>query len=219
VLRRKLIAAAFAAAPLLLAPLGAAAQAQDKSTSTATTTAPAGAGVTETSGIKFDNELTTSRGNKLVLNGAGTRYKFVIKVYAAGLYLPAKANTLDAVVDTSKPRLFKVVMLRDIDGNELGKLFTDGMQKNSSRDEFMKAIPGTIRMGEIFAERKKLASGDNFTIDWVPGTGSVIAVNGKVVGEPIKEPEFFSSLMKIWMGKSPADANLKEALLGGKPAY
>lgn len=205
-LRRSFIAAAIAAAPLLLTPFGAAAQ------------APA-ANFTETSGIKFDNELTTSRGNKLVLNGAGTRYKFVIKVYAAGLYVPAKVGSLDAVIDTSKPRLFKVVMLRDIDGNELGKLFTDGMQKNASREEFAKAIPGTIRMGEIFAEKKKLASGDNFTIDWVPGTGSVIAINGKVVGEPIKEPEFFSALMKIWMGKSPADANLKEALLGGKPAY
>lgn len=208
-LRRKLIAAVIAAAPLLLAPIGAAAQGP----------APSGAGVTETSGIKFDNELTTARGAKLVLNGAGTRYKFVVKVYAAGLYVPARVSKLEDVVDTSKPRLFKVVMLRDIDGNELGKLFTDGMQKNSSRDEFMKAIPGTIRMGEIFAERKKLSSGDNFTIDWVPGTGSVIAVNGKVIGEPIKEPEFFSSLMKIWMGKSPADANLKEVLLGGKGAY
>lgn len=207
-LRRKLIAAVIAAAPLLLAPIGAAAQGPAQ-----------GAGVTETSGVKFDNELTTSRGAKLLLNGAGTRYKFVVKVYAAGLYVPAKTNKLEEVIDTSKPRLFKVVMLRDIDGNELGKLFTDGMQKNSSRDEFMKAIPGTIRMGEIFAERKKLSSGDNFTIDWVPGTGSVIAVNGKVVGEPIKEPEFFSSLMKIWMGKSPADANLKEVLLGGKGAY
>lgn len=207
-LRRPFLAAAIAAAPLLLAPIGAAAQ-----------TAGASAGFTETSGVKFDNELTTARGNKLVLNGAGTRYKFVVKVYAAGLYVPAKVGTLDAVVDTSKPRLFKVVMLRDIDGNELGKLFTDGMQKNASREEFTKAIPGTIRMGEIFAEKKKLAAGDNFTIDWVPGTGSVIAVNGKVIGEPIKEPEFFSALMKIWMGKSPADANLKEVLLGGKGSY
>ena len=35
-------------------------------------------------------------------------------------------------------------------------------------------------------------------------------VNGKRVGEAIKEPEFFNALMKIWPGKSPADANLKQ---------
>ena len=36
----------------------------------------------------------------------------------------------------------------------------------------------------------------------------------KAAGEPIKEPEFFTALMKIWLGKSPADAQLKNALLG-----
>jgi len=29
--------------------------------------------------------------------------------------------------------------------------------------------------------------------------------------------EFFNALMKIWLGKSPADANLEDALLGAKP--
>ncbi|NCN72209.1 MAG: hypothetical protein GW907_13945, partial [Betaproteobacteria bacterium] len=31
-----------------------------------------------------------------------------------------------------------------------------------------------------------------------------------------KEPEFFAALMSIWLGHSPADFKLKEALLGGK---
>lgn len=173
----------------------------------------AGAGFTETNGVKFDNEIT-HRGAKLLLNGAGTRYKFVVKVYAAGLYVPTRVSTPEQVVDLKQPRLFKVVMLRDIDGNELGKLFTDGMQKNATREEFGRAIPGTIRLGEIFAEHKRLEKGNTFTIDWVPGTGTVISINGKVAGDPIKEPEFFSALMKIWFGNSPADANLKSALLG-----
>jgi hypothetical protein len=206
-LNRRLTLAALAAATLLsTAPLLHAQQAAAPAATAAATT--------ETSGIKFDNEITTSRGAKLLLNGAGTRYKFVVKVYAAGLYMPVRANTVDAVLDLKTPRLFKVVMLRDIDSNELGKLFTDGMQKNASREEFGRAISGTVRMGEIFSERKKLEKGDHFTIEWVPGTGTFITVNNKPAGDPIKEPEFFSSLMKIWFGKSPADANLKDALLG-----
>jgi hypothetical protein len=101
-----------------------------------------------------------------------------------------------------------IVMLREINASELGKLFTRGMEDNASREDFAKAIPGVIRMGEIFAQRKKLTAGEDFSIDWVPG----------VVGEPIKEPEFYSSLMKIWLGKSPADAQLKDALLGRTPS-
>ncbi len=206
-MNRRLTLAAIAALALT-APLAAHAQ-------TAAAPAPS---FTETSGIKFDNEITTSRGTKLLLNGAGTRYKFVVKVYAAGLYMPVHANTVEAVLDLKAPRFFKVVMLRDVDGNELGKLFTDGMQKNSTREEFGKAIAGTIRMGELFADYKKLEKGDSFQIDWVPGAGAFISIKGKPAGDPVKEPEFFSSLMRIWLGKSPADSNLKEALLGANRA-
>ena len=33
------------------------------------------------------------------------------------------------------------------------------------------------------------------------------------MSEPVKQPEFYASLMKIWLGHSPADAALKDALL------
>jgi hypothetical protein len=191
-------AMAAASAALLFAPLAHAAD------------------TTEVSGVKYDNTLQLANA-KLVLNGAGTRYKAIFKVYTAGLYLQAKAATPEAVYAASGPRRMHIVMLRDIDGNELGKLFTRGMQDNATREEFGKSIPGTIRMGEIFAQRKKLNAGDYFTVDWIPGTGTQISVDGKPVGEPIKEPEFYTSLMKIWLGKSPADAHLKDALLGKAP--
>jgi hypothetical protein len=105
-------------------------------------------------------------------------------------------------------------MLRDIDANELGKLFTDGMQKNATREEFGKSIPGTLKLAEVFAARKRLVAGDSFTVDFVPGTGTVIAINGKPATDPIADPVFFTSLMKIWLGTSPADWQLKDALLG-----
>lgn len=170
------------------------------------------ADVTEVGGIKYDNTVTLANA-KLQLNGAGVRYKFV-KVYTAGLYLTGKAATPEAVLAATGPRRMHIVMLREINADELGRLFTKGMEQNASREEFSKVIPGVIKMGEIFAARRKLASGDYFSIDFVPGVGATIVVNGKPAAEPIKEPEFFNALMKIWLGKSPADANLKDALLG-----
>jgi hypothetical protein len=153
-------------------------------------------------------------GKDLVLNGAGTRYKFIIKVYTAGLYLGAKAGTTEAVLAAPGPKRLHVVMLRDIDANELGRLFTRGMQDNSTREEFSKLIAGTLRLADIFSARKKLVAGDNFDVDWVPGTGTTVLVNGKPQAEPIKEPEFYNALLRIWLGSSPADRGLKEALLG-----
>jgi len=166
----------------------------------------------DTSGVKFEPSVALGQ-SRLQLNGAGTRYKFVVKVYAAGLYLQNKAATPEQVLGGGARRLH-IHMLREIDANELGKLFTRGMQDNATREEFAKSIPGTIKMGEIFATRRKLAKDDYFTIDFVPGTGTLISINGKPAAEPIKEPEFFTALMSIWLGRNPADAQLKEALLG-----
>ena len=192
-LRRSLIAAALAL------PLAATAQTLDLS------------------GVKYPPSQTVG-GGALQLNGAGIRYRFVIKVYTAGLYLQAKAATPEAVLAATGPKRLHIVMLRDIDGNELGRLFTRGMQDNASREEFSKSIPGTLRIAEIFAAKKRLSNGESFTVDWVPGVGTVISVNGKTQGDPIKEPEFFNALLRIWLGQQPADAALKSTLLGRSAA-
>jgi len=119
------------------------------------------------------------------------------------------------VVTQSGPKRLSVTMLRDIDAAELGKLLTRGIEDNMGKAALSKLVPGLVRMGEIFAAQKKLLAGDNFLIDWIPGTGTVITVKGVVQGEPFKEPEFFEALMSIWLGPKPADNKLKEALLGG----
>jgi hypothetical protein len=168
-------------------------------------------------GVKY--ERTVQVGNApLQLQGAGVRYKVFFKVYTAGLYLTVKAPTTEAVLAAPGPKRMHIVMLRDIDANELGKLFTKGMEQNSPREEFSKSINGVLRMSDIFSAKKKLTKGEYFSVDWVPGSGTVVMVNGNVQGEPIKEPEFFNALMKIWLGSSPADWQLKEALLGKPPA-
>lgn len=177
---------------------------------------PAQAQTTEVAGVKFDHTATVG-GSRLVLNGAGVRYKAIFKVYAAGLYLGAKEASPEAVLAATGARRIRIVMLRDIDGNELGKLFTRGMEDNISRSQYAKLIPGIMKMSEIFSARKKLSTGDWFAVDFVPGTGATVLVNGQPAAEPIREPEFFSALLSIWLGQSPADRLLKDALLG-KPA-
>jgi len=199
-MRRHILRAALAGALAVLGtlPLQAAAQAF------------------ETAGVKYEPTAQVG-GRALQLNGAGIRYKAIFKVYTAGLYLAAKAATPEAVLAMPGPKKLHIVMLREIDGNELGKLFTRGMQDNAPREEFAKSIPGTIRMGEIFAAKKKLVAGENFGVEWVPGVGAQVLVNGKPMSDPIKEPEFFNGLLRIWLGKSPADSALKESLLGRPP--
>jgi Chalcone isomerase-like len=191
------------AAAFFLAASGAAALAQ-----------PVGA---EPAGVKYPASVQLAGAN-LALNGAGIRYRFVVQVYTAGLYLTAKADTPEAVLAAPGPKRLAVTMLREIDANELGRLFTRGMQDNAPKEEFSKSIPGTLKLADIFSARKKLLKGDTFSIDFVPGTGTTVVINGKVAGEPIAEPEFFKALIRIWIGPNPADDALKEALLGREAA-
>lgn len=171
------------------------------------------AATVDVGGVKLEDSADV-RGSKLVLNGAGVRYKAVFKVYAAGLYLGKKAATPEEVLAAPGAKRMMITMLREIDSNELGKLFTRGVQDNAPKTEMSKLVPGLIKMGQIFSNQKKLMTGDVFMIDWVPGTGTIITVKGVPQGDPFKEPEFFNALIRIWLGPEPADWKLKDALLG-----
>jgi hypothetical protein len=168
---------------------------------------------TDVAGVKYEPVIRLNNA-ALQLNGAGIRYRAVFKVYTAGLYLSGKAATVESVLAAQGPKRLHLVMLRDIDANELGRLLARGMRDNATGDEQARSIFGALRMSEIFSDKKKLVAGENIGLDWIPGVGTVVMVNGAPQGAPIKEPEFFAAMMRVWLGKSPADHQLKDALLG-----
>lgn len=173
----------------------------------------AAATTVDVGGVKMEDSVDI-KGSKLVLNGAGVRYKAVFKVYAAGLYLGHKQGTPEDVLAAPGAKRMQVTMLRDIDANELGKLFTRGVQDNAPKEQMSRLIPGLMRMSQVFSDQKKLIAGDVFILDWIPGIGTVVTVKGVPQGEPFKEPEFFNAMLRIWLGEQPADFKLKDALLG-----
>ncbi len=167
----------------------------------------------DVSGVKLADPIDLS-GAKLQLNGAGIRYKAIFKVYVAALYLDKKVATPEEVYAVAGPKRIGITLLREIDSNELGKSFTKAFEENAPKAEMSKLIPGLLRMGQVFSDQKKMMAGESFTIDWVPGTGTVISVKGKPQGEPVKEVEFYNAMLRIWLGAKPADWKLKDELLG-----
>jgi hypothetical protein len=51
-------------------------------------------------------------------------------------------------------------------------------------------------------------------IDYLPGSGTRITVNGAAKGT-IAGEDFNRALLRIWLGDNPADSDLKKGLLGG----
>ena len=85
----------------------------------------------------------------LILNGSGTR---VNKVGANKVY---------------------DVALRDVPGTDFGLSFIKGMKANASPDQVQRNATSSNRMVEIFSARPKLVAGDYFSIDYVPGKGTI----------------------------------------------
>ncbi|BBB62878.1 chalcone isomerase [Undibacterium sp. KW1] len=167
---------------------------------------------TEVAGVKFDESVQVG-GTDLKLNGAGIRYKAIFKVYAAGLYLKEKKTTVPEVLASQGPRRVTIVMLRDLSNEEFGRGFMTGIQQNTDKAEKSKMTSQFIRFGELFASVPELKKGDVMTNDWIPGVGTVVALNGKKMGDPYPDLGFYNALLRIWLGESPVDRSLKKAML------
>lgn len=175
----------------------------------------AGLAATEVAGIKLDDAVSVAN-QRLVLNGAGVRYKAIFKVYVAALYLPQKKETLKDIIALPGAKRVAVVMLREVSSDDLGEAMIAGIRKNSTPEETRRFGLQLITMGDIFSKIPKLKKGESFSVDWVPGKGTMVIVDGKSVADPIPDQAFYDAILKIWLGDDPADSNLKPAMLGTK---
>ncbi|HEX8405944.1 MAG TPA: chalcone isomerase family protein [Duganella sp.] len=167
----------------------------------------------DVNGIKFEDTNKVG-GKELKLNGAGMRTKVVIKVYAAGLYLPEKKTSVADILKLDGPRRVILVMARDIPAEDLGKAFMDGINENLDKAEKAKIVGQLGKFGEMFAAVDDIKKGDVLHMDWIPGTGTVCELNGKRIGEAASDLNFYNAVLRIWLGEKPVDRSLKPALLG-----
>lgn len=163
-------------------------------------------------GVSVPDRVTLQEsGEELVLNGAGVRKKFVIKVYVGALYLPAKETTVDGIVNGPGSR--RVVMhflYKEVAAKKLVAAWNDGFAGNLP-------TAGQQALSERLAAFNKLfvtaRSGDVYELDMVAGMGTTVRLNGKELGR-IPGDDFSRALLKVWLGDKPADKGLKKAWLG-----
>lgn len=179
-----------------------------------TLTAPAPAA--DLSGVALEEwARVADRPLKLFGAGIGTR-AMLFDVYVLALYLPHERQAAAAFMwADDAPRRIVVTMLRDVGGDEftsgVTSAFDDGEEAGPQRVRFAGHL---ARLGDALSgQGRGLRRGDTVTIDWVPGTGTVIALNGRPVGTPIRDNGFYTALLKVWLGERPADSALKRRLL------
>jgi hypothetical protein len=153
----------------------------------------------------------------LQLNGRGVRARLLVKVYEAGLYTKKPVQSIDELAKLDGPKRLHAVAMREVDAETVGRFFIKGFTENNSRDDVAKMLPTLSQLSVLFTDKRKIKTGDSFGFDYVPGLGTKLVINGAIQGDWVKDPAFFPMVMRIWMGPQPADADLKQALLGLPP--
>lgn len=166
-------------------------------------------------GVKLEDSATVA-GKPLVLNGAAMRQILFIKFFAIGLYVEKKSSNAAEILAATGPKRVSIQLQRETNSDELGQAFVTAMNKNNSKEDKAKIVAQTTAFGEIFAGLGTMKKGDSMALDWIPGKGTVTSYNGKTLGEPLPDLAFFNAVLRIWLGDSPAQADMKPALLGVK---
>lgn len=166
----------------------------------------------EVAGVKLADSVHLGS-RDLVLNGAGLRTKFFFKVYIAALYLGEKTHAAEAALNQSGEKRVALHILRELSDEQLLHAFNEVMAANHTPTE-MQALESQLKeLTAIFHAVGKVKDGDVVDLDYLPASGTQIIVNGVLRGN-IAGEAFNRALFKIWLGDKPAQADLKQKMLG-----
>jgi hypothetical protein len=156
-------------------------------------------------------------GAELLLNGTGVRAVAWFKGYVAALYLSARASTPAEVLATPGPKRLQMVMLHDAPAAEFVKAFNKGVARNATAQELPRLEGRMERFAALVAALGTVREGDVVNLDFEPGRGLALIVNGKLPVELIAGEDFYAALLRAFIGDKPYDKKLKAGLLGLTP--
>jgi Chalcone isomerase-like len=169
---------------------------------------------TELEGVKLEPAAQVG-GAALMLNGAGLRTRAIFKVYVAGLYVPQKSADAAALLAQKGPRRFSITMLRNVDAESFAGALNDGLRANHSDAQFAAFKPQIDALNANLKAVGEAKKGDVIHIEYLPETGTRVTLNGQPKGSAIPGEDFYTAVLRIWLGDKPVDGGLKKGLLGG----
>jgi hypothetical protein len=149
-------------------------------------------------------------GQGLVLDGLALRKKFFIKVYVAGLYLPAKEHSAARVLAADTPRRMLFHFLYGVSAKQMCDAWDEGLADNTPQaGPEVKAAFRTL-----CGYMEDIPKGNEMALTYLPGQGTRVEVNGKVKGTIPAKPTA-DAILATWIGPNPGPGeDFKQAVLG-----
>lgn len=163
------------------------------------------------SGVKLDAKISLD-GKELVLNGAGIREKWWIDLYVGSLYLESTNFNPKSIIEGKDVAVIKLDIVSGlITADKLATAIDEGFYNSTNNN--VAAFKNKIDMFKSFI-KEKINKGDVFVFS-SNSAGDAISVykNGIKKGS-IDGYDFKKAVFGIWLGSKPADAGLKNEMLG-----
>lgn len=168
----------------------------------------------EIDGVRFDDAVRLG-GRQLPLNGTGLRQVFVIKGYAAGLYLPERARNATVVLGSPGPKRLQIRPLREVESAQFVKALNEGLRENHSEMQMQLLSDRVTQLERTMTQLGTAQRGDIINFDFTPEGGTAVTLNGIPRGQAIPGEDFYQAVLRIFLGEHPVDRSLKRGLLGG----
>ncbi|MCE9614490.1 MAG: chalcone isomerase family protein [Lentisphaerae bacterium] len=161
-------------------------------------------------GAQFGRELTVGD-QPLVLKGAGVlRYKRIVPVYVAALYVAPQSAGQDVLGTVAKRLEVEYLVKADArDFNEAGERILKASLTPAAYADLR------VRIEQIQALYPNPVPRDRCALTYQPGAGTELRYNGRVLGV-IPGDDFQRAYFGIWLGSEPASVALRTALLGSE---
>lgn len=170
-------------------------------------------GAIELAGVKVAEKVQVG-GQSLVLNGAGTRLMVgMFHVYAIALYLPEPKHSVAEVLDEQSRKRVTLDFMFGVTSVQLLEATYKLMTENLSAEEMKRTEAGWQQFSALFGKISDINKGDHLALDYQPGTGVSVSLNGKEIGR-VADARFIRAFLMAWLGDRPAQADLKDSLLG-----
>jgi hypothetical protein len=181
----------------------------------------------EIGGINMPDTMKAGNAD-LILNGAGLRTKFGLKVYGIGLYLKAKSADSSAIVNADEPMALQMKWKMSIPPAKIDETFYESFAtvvKAPKQDSYgPKSNYGPLTKDIVtfmgWVDQKPTSKTDPTVYIYIPGKGTEVHVyeGGKdQLKGVIPGVEFKKALFGIWLGeKPPVGESLKNGMLGKK---
>lgn len=167
-------------------------------------------------GQSFDTRVRLA-GAELRLNGTGVRQVAWFKGYLAALYLTVPASTAADAVAAPGPKRIQLRMLHEVPAVEFSKALRKGVGRNaapSTPEALNERVERLVRDIDAIG---KVRAGDRVDLDFEPGRGLLMSINGTLRSGPIPGDDFYGALLRSFVGERVYDDKMRAGLLGQKP--